>query len=352
MSRLAQVGAALRYRWKLVSVTFLLTTAFACWWQTMHPLWTVQASSVAGTTAPTFSTPRTFVPHPAPANHIRHVPHTITSGRPYESSSKISAQMLSEITRLRSALEEATTQQNAIDAELATLPAPVVRMAPISPRFVAESKELAALRAQVATDRANLTKLQTRYTDQHPDVVKAREDLATAEDRVMAFPKPVEPAPTPLPATSAELAVQQRRVDLTIQRNQVKYQISALQSDLEDAQSALARVPKAPAHKSQSISDLAQMDVSAPVLTEPVDLAPAPTPQPAPNVPVIVRETDLSAGQFLRTLPLSALFGFVLSIGMLVCVEALDNTVKGPVSLHKLLPEHTLYLGTVSRMRG
>lgn len=349
---MSRIGAALRYRWKLVSGTFLLVTALSCWWQTQGS----QNLVIAGSATPTPTQPPAIrqnpnnLPLPVRAEPVPQAPLPLP--RRQEHGPAFS-QEHAEVSRLRLAIASAGNRQDEIDSELASLPVPVMPATAPPRTVVVENKDLAAVRAQVAAARANLARLQARYTDLHPDIVKAKEELTLSESRMLAIPRTIQvTAPPALAAkpTEAEIATQQRRTALTTERTQGEYEISALQSDLNQAEAALARIPKT---QSPPALALAPARPYEPLHLPSVPPAPAPSSSQTRPIPttVVAEQEHLSPDRLLRVLPLSALVGFLFSMFLLLCVEALDRTVKGPDSLRKLLPEGALYLGAVGRMR-
>ena len=344
MMQASQLGGALRYRYKSVATVFLLVTC-ACWW--LFASHAVQRSApgpvpsvnqpVQQPSAPGLPQSSALSP-PAPASGLL----TGSAGpdiRPTRPHAPVVTRNDAQIKQLQTMLWSAMDRRNAVESRLAELnmpAAPIVRQ----PAAIASvSPEVRAAAARVATAHATLTELQTRYTDAYPDVLQAKDELAEAEQalysaRHLASSVPVKArvvAPSP---PSAQ--VEAERTALRAELAELSPTIPDLKAQL-DAASALPRhaPTAAPATHDGGYWPLV---LPQPTVAEAPPVAPA-TPTPAIiGLPQPVSSTSLLSAHSLIFLPQSMLLGFFASCILLMVLESLDHTIKGPESLRQALP--------------
>lgn len=95
---------------------------------------------------------------------------------------------------------------------------------------------------QLAKAEENLAMLRTRYTDQHPDVIAARQTVAALKAALARAPKAKTPSPPPgIGSLSVPNPVYER---LKMRLIEADSTVSALQSQLDTAQKDLARMAR------------------------------------------------------------------------------------------------------------
>jgi polysaccharide chain length determinant protein (PEP-CTERM system associated) len=143
------------------------------------------------------------------------------------------------VTQLNFELADATTQRNALQKQLAAMPAMLT--AAQAPQVVINaSGEPDSLAGRLDKARRNLDELRLQYTDQFPDVIAAREKLAALE----AEAKHGGPASDTVGSAKSQIAnpvYQQLKVTLV----DTETKIAAIERKLVDARAEQARAEQA-----------------------------------------------------------------------------------------------------------
>lgn len=343
MMHTAELGSALRYRYKSVVSVFLLVTC-TCWWlfanhaaqRTVHnPAAFIQAATATTSvqtqqlTAPTVSEALTsaitpLVPSAAP-EVLRQPAYTATRNP-------------AQVKQLQASLWSAIERKNSIESRLAELAIPAAPIVRVAPAIASVSPEVRAATARVAAAKTNLTELQTRYTDAYPDVVQAKDELTEAEQALYAARHLASSAPVKarqVVPTPSSPQVEAERATLRSELAGLADTIPDLKSQLEAA-SALPRRPAAP---------VATREPGYwPLVLPHSEIVPAPS-SAAPSTtatltspPASATPTSVLSAHSLLFLPQSLLLGLIASGILFAVLESLDGTVKGPESLREALP--------------
>lgn len=360
MTSARQVARSLQYRWKLLLCSLVGSTA--AWLFLLH----LSFPGAAGAAA---SPP---VNMPAGGKLI---PAVVEQAAAQTSLSSDAAAMLAAMRsaagrlqappqaaptdRLRSAAERtgnesalaaATQQQRAVDEQLRVLSIPQSAI-PGSKVVFRDNPEYAARSAQVVMQRAHLAALQVRYTDLHPDVVAAREQVAVAERHLAAVPRTLlETVSVAAPNDAvAEAERQQKRQALEQQRASLESEIAGLRLDLTRSTSLRQRPAPQPVFRPFAATPAKTATDTAPAAALPKGAESIRSPQTAPEVEGGMTPLTWWLGSPL--LAWSVLLGLASALAIVGTAEVFDRTIKGPLSLLQTLPDSALYLGSIERMR-
>lgn len=243
-------------------------------------------------------------------------------------------------------------RRSKLQADLAALNAMPKVQVPL-PLNVRSSNET-LLKSQLNAANNALITLQNRYTDQHPDVIAAKQrvrDLqigleeAIAKDAVIA-------------KQNAVIAAKTAEADARLARQ------SDLQTQIVELNARIAGDSAALDALSKEKTWLPVVHYSTPDQPAPVQPAPAPPPVPmTPPSPVITPEPQVQHFTLSPTAPVPAMFvaqpllaafsvpfGIVIAILLVSIAEFTSRSVKDAESLEAELPYGVLYVGEIPRM--
>ncbi|HEY0758392.1 MAG TPA: hypothetical protein VGD59_03950 [Acidisarcina sp.] len=250
-------------------------------------------------------------------------------------------------------------------AESTPLPVPAA-----APPAVPESQPMretaaeAAAREQVNADRVNLKELRDRYTELHPDVVAAREQLEQAEAvlaNIVASRPRAEPVhharPAPAiqtesmeqTAAAAETLARTRR-ELALALNEVERKIAGEQVELNMLEAPLADLAHLPAASAPARRPPASQPLVLPKSSVAANLA-SQAPYPQELSETATPQTPAVALPLGRRLLWSFALGLLFSAMSIFLAEKLDGSIKSAAGLQAALPAGVLFAGIVPRMK-
>lgn len=148
-------------------------------------------------------------------------------------------QVRSDVGRLKLDVEDAATKRDAIQKELASVPATL--SVDRAPQVIVNGARLGPLDERLLELRRNLDSLRLRYTEDHPDVKAARQAIAQLQAEVAKSAAAEKSGGTPAKSEIANPVYEQVKVRLV----DAEATMAAVQRRLDNALAAQASVEKA-----------------------------------------------------------------------------------------------------------
>lgn len=144
-----------------------------------------------------------------------------------------------ELGSLRASLQSAIWQRDQLRVQLSSTPQYT------ETTTAATGSQRAQLQAMLAEQQAELTRLQTQYTDRHPDVIAQRNLIARTEEQLASAPGATVNRQKELNPTWEQLNSELQRTELTI--SGIEARIDQQQQSIEQLSRRLAETPEAEA---------------------------------------------------------------------------------------------------------